>query len=174
MAIAALIACKFGIIVLVRTTEHWFKRWGYTAQKPIERAYKQRPEALAARLETEYPRMQHQILAEGVEIYYGDETCVRTSDLRGRGFAPRGHTPVGPLLSQRTSVSLVSAISNQGTLRFRVLEEAIDAKTLVAFHKRLCRDAGRRVFLILDQLNARKACEMRAWVAAQADEIALF
>lgn len=97
-----------------------------------------------------------------------------TSDPRGRSFAPKGKTPVRTLLSQRRSVSFLSTISNTGTLRFMVLKKAIDAPTLITFFKRLCKDAGRKVFVILDNLSVHKARDVRAWVEAHAEAIALF
>lgn len=173
-AIVQLIARRFGLTLPVRTMGHYLKRWGFTAQKPIKRAYEQRPEAIAAWLKTEYPRIQRRAVAEGAEIHWGDETSLSTSDARGRGFAPRGRTPVRPLLSRRRSVSFLSTISNAGTLRFMVLKKAIDARTLIAFFTRLCKDAGRKVFVILDNLNVHKARDVRAWVEAHTDDIALF
>jgi transposase len=173
-AIVELIATRYGITLPVRTMGHYLKRWGFTAQKPIKRAYEQRPEAIAAWLTTEYPRIQRQAAREGAEIYWGDETSLSTSDPWGRGFAPKGRTPVRPMLSQRRSVSYLSAISNQGLLRFLVLKKAIDAPTLITFLKRLCQDAGQKVYLILDNLNVHKARDVRAWVEAHADQIALF
>ena len=55
-----------------------------------------------------------------------------------------------------------------------VLKKAIDAPTLMRFFTRLCRDAGKQVFVILDNLNVHKARDVRDWVAAHADAIALF
>ena len=172
-AIAQLIQRKFGIAMPVRTMGHYLQRWGFTAQKPLKRAYEQRPEAIAAWLQHEYPRIKARALAEGAEIHWGDETSLSTSDPRGRGFAPKGKTPVRTVLSQRRSVSFLSTISNTGTLRFMVLKKAIDAPTLIRFFRRLCRDAGRKVIVILDNLNVHKARDVRDWVAAHADAIAL-
>ena len=172
-AIAQLIQRKFGIAMPVRTMGHYLQRWGFTAQKPLKRAYEQRPEAIAAWLQHEYPRIKARALAEGAEIHWGDETSLSTSDPRGRGFAPKGKTPVRTVLSQRRSVSFLSTISNTGTLRFMVLKKAIDAPTLIRFFRRLCRDAGRKVIVILDNLNVHKARDVRDWVAAHADAIEL-
>jgi len=173
-AIAQLIQRKFGIALPVRTMGHYLQRWGFTAQKPIKRAYEQRPDAIAAWLKTEYPRIKRRARAEGAEIHWGDETSLSTSDPRGRSFAPKGKTPVRTLLSQRRSVSFLSTISNTGTLRFMVLKKAIDAATLIKFFTRLCKDAGRKVFVILDNLNVHKARDVRDWVAAHPDAIALY
>ncbi|MHB0949813.1 MAG: IS630 family transposase [Gemmatimonadaceae bacterium] len=173
-AIVALVQRTYGLTLPVRTMGHYLARWGFTAQKPITRAYEQRPEAIAAWLKTEYPRIRRLAAAEGAEIYWGDETSLSTSDPRGRGFAPKGRTPVRPIRSQRKSVSYLSAISNRGLLRFMVLQQAVDASRLITFLKRLCKDAGRKVVLILDNLNVHKARDVRAWVDAHADQIAVF
>ena len=174
VAIAQLIQRKFQIVLPVRTMGHYLKRWGFTAQKPLKRAYEQRPEAIAAWLKTEYPRIKRRALAERAEIHWGDETGLSTSDPRGRSFAPKGKTPVRTVLSHRRSVSFLSAISNTGTLRFMVLKKAIDAPTLIMFFRRLCKDAGRKVFVILDNLNVHKARAVKAWLAAHAEHIAVF
>lgn len=173
-AIAQLIHQKFGIALPVRTMGHYLQRWGFTAQKPIKRAYEQRPEAIAAWLKTEYPRIKRRAVAEGAEIHWGDETSLSTSDPRGRSFAPKGKTPVRTILSQRRSVSFLSTISNAGTLRFMVLKKAIDAATLIKFFTRLCKDAGHKVFVILDNLNVHKARDVRTWVDEHTEQIALF
>ena len=174
VAIAQLIERRYGIALPVRTMGHYLTRWGFTAQKPLKRAYEQRPEAIAAWLKTEYPRIKRRALAEDAEIHWGDETGLSTSYPRGRSFAPKGKTPVRTVLSQRRSVSFLSAISNAGTLRFMVLKPPIDAPTLIKFFTRLCKDAGRKVFVILDNLNVHKARAVTAWVAAHSDAIALF
>jgi transposase len=54
-----------------------------------------------------------------------------------------------------------------------VLKKAVDAPTLITFLTRLGKDAGRKVVLILDNLNVRKAKDVRAWVAAHAELIAI-
>jgi transposase len=172
-AIGELIERRYGLTLPVRTIGHYLTRWGFTAQKPIKCAYEQRPKAIAQWLKTEYPRLKRQAATEGAEIYWGDETSLSTSDPRGRSFAPKGRTPVRPMLSQRKSVSYLSAISNTGLLRFMVLKKAIDAPTLLTFLKRLCKDAGRKVVLILDNLNVHKAKDVRAWVEAHLELIAV-
>lgn len=82
--------------------------------------------------------------------------------------------PGRTILSQRRSVSFLSTISNAGTLRFMVLKKAIDAPTRIRFFRRLCRDAGKKVFLIRDNLNVPKACAVRDWLAEHADAIEVF
>jgi len=172
-AIAQLVRQRYGVRLPVRTVGHYLQRWGFTPQKPLKRAYEQRPEAIAHWLAHEYPKIKARARREGAEIHWGDETSLSTSDPRGRGYAPRGQTPVLPVLSQRRSVSFLSTVTNAGTVRWMVLHGALTAQTLIRFLRRLIRDAGRKVFLILDNRNVHKAATVRAWVAAHAEAIAL-
>lgn len=173
-AVGELIRTRYGITVPVRTLGHYLHRWGFTAQRPLKRAYEQRPEAIRHWLTHAYPAIKARARREGAEIHWGDETSLSTSDARGRGFAPRGKTPVLPVLSQRRSVSFLSTVTNQGTLRFMTLHKALDAPILIRFLRRLIRDADRKVFLILDNLKVHKAAKVRAWVDGHPDAIALF
>lgn len=173
-AIGALIQQRYGLRMPVRTIGHYLQRWGFTPQKPLKRAYEQRPEAIQHWLTHEYPAIAARAKAEGAEIHWGDETSLSTSDPRGRGFAPRGRTPVLTVVSRRKSVSFLSTVTNQGKVRFMVLEGPLSAQILIRFLRRLIRDTTRRVFVILDNLNVHKAAKVRAWVAAHGDAIALF
>jgi transposase len=173
-AIGALLRQRYGVRMPVRTIGHYLKRWGFTPQKPLKRAYEQRPELIDRWLTHEYPAIAARAKAEGAEIHWGDETSLSTSDPRGRGFAPRGQTPVLTVVSRRTSVSFLSTVTNQGTVRFMALEGPLSAQILIRFLRRLIRDTNRRVFLILDNLNVHKAAKVRAWVAAHCDAIELF
>ncbi len=49
---------EFGIQLQVRSIDKYLTRWGFTPQKPIERAYEQSPAAVQAWLEGEYPAIE--------------------------------------------------------------------------------------------------------------------
>lgn len=173
-AIGELIRQRYGVRLPVRTIGHYLQRWGFTPQKPLKRAYEQRPEAIGRWLQHEYPAIKARAQREGAEIHWGDETSLSTSDPRGRGFAPRGQTPVLTVVAQRKSVSFLSTVTNQGTVRFMGLRGPLSAPLLIQFLRRLTRDTDRKVFLILDNLKVHKAAKVRAWVAAHRDQIELF
>jgi len=94
LAIARLIEQEFGLVLPIRTVGEYLKRWGFTPQKPIRRAYEQRPEAVQAWLDKDYPDIARRAQHEGAEIHWGDETALANTDVRGRGYAPKGQTPV--------------------------------------------------------------------------------
>jgi transposase len=173
-AIGELIHDRYGIRLPVRTIGHYLKRWGFTAQKPLKRAYEQRPEEIDRWLKREYPSIARRASQEGAEIHWGDETSLSTSDPRGRGYAPRGRTPVLKVVSRRQRVSFLSTVTNQGKLRFMVLPGALNTSLFIRFLRQLIRDSDRKVFLIVDNLRVHKGKKVRAWIDDNRERIEVF
>jgi len=173
-AVVELIRQQCGVRLPVRTVGHYLKRWGFTPQKPIKKAYEQRPAEVKAWLDEEYPAIAWRASEEGAEIHWGDETGLRSDDVRGRGYAPKGKTPMVRVCNKRESLSLISTVTNQGKVRWMVFDGALDAKTLIGFFKRLIKDAQRKVFLILDNLKVHHAKLVKAWLAEREEEIEVF
>ncbi len=48
---------------------------------------------------------------------------------------------------------MISSISNQGQGRFMMSREAMHSDLLITFMRRLIKDAGEKVFLLLDNLR---------------------
>jgi transposase len=107
-------------------------------------------------------------------IYWGDETGISNQDQIGRSYAPRGQTPVVVRMAKRVTQSMISAVSNRGLMRFMLYQGALNADRFIAFLRRLGRDAGQKVFLIVDNLKVHHAARVKKWVAAHAHEIELF
>lgn len=78
------------------------------------------------------------------------------------------------VVAQRRSVSSLSTITNQGKVRFMVLQGPLSAATLIRFLQRLIRDRGRKVFVILDNLTVHRAAKAYGWVGEHRDEIEVF
>lgn len=175
VAIGLLIELEFGVKLPVRTVGHYLKRWGYTPQKPIRKAYEQRPEAVKLWLTQAYPAIAKRAKEENGEVYWGDETGLRTDDVRGRSYSPQGVTPIIRVhRGKRENLSMISAVTNRGVLRWMVLEEALNAERLIEFFERLIRDAGRKVFLIVDNLPVHHAKVVKAWLAERTNQIEVF
>ena len=164
-AMGELIWRRFGVRLAVRTAGKYLARWGFTAQKPIRRAYERDPAAVRRWLRRDYPAIAARARAEGGAVFWGDETGLRSDDVRGRSYAPRGRTPQVRVRQKRTSLGLISALTNRGELRWMVIDGAVKAPTLIRFLGRLVRDAGREVFLVLDRLPVHRAKPVRAWSA---------
>jgi transposase len=170
-AVGALIARRCGVALAVRTVGKYLARWGFTAQKPIRRAYEQDPAAVRRWLRRDYPAIAARAKRARGVIFWGDETGLRSDDVRRRSFAPRGRTPEVRVCHRRAGLSLISAVTNRGELRWMAADGAVNAPTVIRFLQRLIRDARRKVFLILDRLQPHRARLTREWLAEHRAEI---
>jgi transposase len=170
-AVRALIRRRCGVRLAVRTTGTYLARWGFTAQKPLRRAYEQQPAAVRDWLRREYPAIVARARRARGVIFWGDETGLRAEDVRGRSYALPGKTPVVRPSRRRIGLGLVSAVSNRGELRWKVLDGAIKAPVLIGFLQRLIRDVGRKVFLVLDRLPVHRSALVREWLARHKAQI---
>ena len=173
-AIQSAIYQLWRVRIAIRTIGDYMKRWGFTPQKPIKKAYEQSPKAVQEWLDHTYPEIKKLAEKEKAEIYWGDETGVRNDCQHSRGYAPRGQTPVVEINAKRFSVNMVSAINNQGLLRFMIYETSMTARVLIKFMRRLIKDAGRKVFLILDNLRVHHAKLVKEWLLRHQEKIEVF
>jgi len=173
-AVKLLIRQWFGIEMPIRTVGEYLKRWGFTPQKPVKRAYEQSSQVVKKWLETDYPVISSRAKQEKAEIHWGDETGIQTGANRVRGFAPKGQTPVVRLVAKKSHVSMISAITNGGKVRFMMYRDAMNSKLLIKFMTRLTKDAGRKVFLILDNLRCHHGKEVKKWLEDHREQIEVF
>ena len=75
--------------------------------------------------------------------------------------------------AKRVTRSMIAAVSNRGLMRFMLYEGALNGDLFLDFLRRLVRDAGRKVVLIVDNLKVHKAGKVRAWLESHAHEIEL-
>ena len=165
---------KFGVKVSVWTVGRYLKRWGFTPQKPLNRAYEQNPEAVAQWLKEEYPEIREQAQAEGAEIHWGDEMGVRSDHHAARSFANKGQTPVIATTGQRFSCNMMSAITNRGKLAFMVFEGRFNAEVCIGFFRRLVRHSPRKVFLIMDRHPVHRSGDVARWLEKHEEQMRMF
>ena len=174
-AVMQLIEQECGLKLGVRTVGKYLARWGFTPQKPIKKAYEQRPEAVKAWLDEHYPAIEAKAKAEGGEIHWGDETALVNTDVRGRSYAPAGETPVAFTVgSTRQKLSMIATVTNRGKARWMIIDEAFNSDKLIEFLEALIKDAGKKVFLILDNLRVHHSKPVKAWLAERKEQIEVF
>jgi transposase len=173
-AVAELIRDRFGIKLPVRTMGLYLGRWGFTPQKPMKKAYEQSPAAVKKWLDEEYPVIAACAKVEGAEIHCCDETGLRNDDVRGRSYAPQGQTPVIRVNSKRHGLSVISSVTNKGQMRWMAFDGALNSDILIDFLRRLVKDAGRKIYLILDNLRVHHSKPVKAWLAEHEDQIEVF
>lgn len=174
-AVGDLIRQETGLDMPVRTVGEYLRRWGFTPQKPVRRAYERCEKSVRRWIDEEYPGIAAKARQEGAEIHWGDETGLRSDDVTGRGYAPKGSTPVRRTKGTPEKINMISTVTNRGKVRFMFYKGGLNAEVFLRFLQRLLRDAGaRKLFVIVDNLRVHHARVVREWVDARPDRIELF
>lgn len=173
-AVGELIRERFGIDLSVWTVGRYLKRWGFTPQKPLRRAYERDPAAVQQWLETDYPAIAKRAKAEKGRVYWGDEMGMRSDHQAGYSYGRKGKTPVVPGTGQRFGCNMISTLTNQGQLAWMVFHKRFTTDVFLEFLRRVIRHAGRKVFLIVDGHPVHRSRKAKAWVAERSEQIEMF
>ena len=69
---------------------------------------------------------------------------------------------------------MISTVTNRGKCRWMMIDGAFTSDRLIEFMELLVKDAGRKVFLILDNLRVHHSKPVKKWLAKHEDEIEVF
>jgi transposase len=173
-AVSMLIAQKHGIRLPIRTVGEYLKRWNFTPQRPQKRFYERKEAEVKKWLNEEYPAIKARAHKEKAEIHWLDEAGIRSDDHHGRGYSPRGHTPVCRVKGTAEKINIVSTVTNQGKVRFMFYRSTMDAKKFILFLRRLKKSTDKKVFLIADNLRTHHSDHVKDWIAAHNEKIEIF
>jgi transposase len=165
---------KFGIKLSKASVCRLLVQLGLTPQRPVWRAYQQRPEQVQKWLEEEYPRIRALARRNKALIFFGDEAGIRSDHHAGTTWAIKGKTPVVSSTGARFGLNLISAVSAQGEFRFMTVKGRVGAARFIEFIKRLIHGVDRMVFLIVDGHPAHKAKMVSRYVDSIKDRFRLF
>jgi transposase len=172
-AVQDLIRNEYGISMPVRTVGEYLRRWGYTAKKPRRHARDQDPNEVDRWLNETYPELVRRAGEGGADILWCDETGVAADAYPGFGYARGGRRATLEVPKPHLRINLVSAISNEGSLRFMTHKGSMNGALFIVFLGRLLRGATRKISLIVDRLKAHDTAEVRRWLAEHKDKIEL-
>ena len=85
---------KFGVKLSKSSVCRLLAQLGLTPQRPVWRAYQQRPEEVQKWLQEEYPLIRRLAKQKKALIFFGDEAGVRSDHHAGTTWALKGKTPV--------------------------------------------------------------------------------
>ncbi|WP_136810871.1 IS630 family transposase [Desulfosediminicola flagellatus] len=150
------------------------KKMGLSPQRPTHRAIQRDELSVYKWMAEDYPAIRKLAKEQNAEIFFGDESSVRSDYHSGTTWAPVGKTPTVKTTASRHKVNLVSAISPRGTMRFMSTDGNVTATVFIEFLKRLLYKANRPVFLILDNHSVHRSKEVREFVKSRAGKLRLF
>jgi transposase len=172
--IGQIIYQRFGIKLSKASVCRLLNQLGLTPQRPVWRAYQQKPEAVEKWLQEEYPRIQRLARQSKAMIFFGDEAGVRSDHHAGTTWAVEGKTPVVSSTGARFGLNMISAVSAQGEFRFMIVRGRVGAAQFINFLKRLLHGVERKVFLIVDGHPAHKAKMVTRFIETVKERFCLF
>ncbi len=168
------ISDRFGVKLSKMSVCRLLARLGLTPQRPIWRAYQQKPEEVQRWLNKEYPKIRSLARREKAQIFFGDEAGVRSDHHAGTTWAVQGKTPVVSSTGARFGLNMISAVSAQGEFRFMVVRSRVGATFFVEFIKRLVHGSDRMIFLIVDGHPSHRARKVTKFIETIKDRFRLF
>jgi transposase len=173
-AVKQLIFEKYGIELSRWQVGRYLKSWGYTPQKPISKAFEQKPEKVKEWLTKEFPAIKKRAAKEKAVIYFGDETGMRSDHQAGTSYAPKGETPVIKKTGQRFSLNMISALSNRGHLQFMVIDGRFNGEIFITFLKQMIKYSRQKIYFVTDGHPAHKTIKLKEWLEYNKDKIEVF
>ncbi len=158
---------RFGIFLPVRTMRKYLRKWGFTPQKPIRKAWQQSSEAVRVWLEETYPKIAHRAKARGALIYWVDETGVTNQANSQKGYAPKGKTPVLKQDGTKRTVNMISGVTNRGDVRFMCYTSTMTQSKFILFLSKLLKSNDGPVVVITDNLRVHHGKRVAEWVKQQ-------
>jgi transposase len=149
-AIATLIDQRYGIRLSVNSVGRLLAQLGITPQKPLWKAYQQDPERVQKWIQEEYPAIAKEAKRLAAEIWFGDESGLRSDYHAGTTWARKGETPVVSSTGARYRLNMLSAVNRRGRMRFMIEKKGLNAGVVCQFLHRLMVGSTRPVFLIWD------------------------
>jgi transposase len=172
--VATLIYKKYKIRLSAVSVGRLLAQMGITCQKPIHRALQRNKTLVRKWLKEEYPEIKSMALKEGAEIYFGDAAGIRSDHHSGTTWGKRGKTPIVESSGARFSLSLISAVSAKGKMRFMIREGGVNSKVFIGFLKQLLIGARKKIYLILDRGPAHISKMTKAFVESLGGKLRIF
>lgn len=173
--IVAAIAKKiFGVEVLATTIHIHLKKMGLSPQKPRYVPREQDPSEVEHFLNEKFPRIQRLAKRIDADIAFEDEAGVDMSEHAGRTWGLIGQPPTIAVSGQRGRFNVLSLVTKEGTLEFKVTDEHIDSDTYIDFLSEVLEGRDRPLIVVLDHARFHNSKAVRIFVRENRKRIRIF
>lgn len=173
-AVVALVEKEFGKKVSVWTAGRYLQKRNYTPQKPQRRAYQQDPQEKERFLHRRFPAIARSAREHGAVLVWTDETGFRSTDTRGRSYAPQGAGSVIDISGRRFACSMISGITADGRAEAMVFTGSFTAEVFIAFLEVLISRFHEMVYLLMDEHPVHMSAMVQEWLKEHHDRIRAF
>ena len=173
-AIGALIYKRYGIRLSANSVGRLLAQLDITAQKPLWKAYQQDPERVRKWVQEEYPAIEKEARQMKAELWFADESGLRSDYHAGTTWGVKGHTPVVKSTGARYRLNMISAVNRRGGMRFMIEEKGVNADVICRFLDRLMAGSKAPVFLIWDGHPVHKSGQVKKTVESYEGKLRLY
>jgi len=172
--VGELIEKKYGVSLSTVSVGRLLKKLGITCQKPLMKAFQQDPVVMREWEDKVYPAIREEAQKEGAQIFFEDESGVRSDYHAGTTWGIKGQTPVIRTTGARFSLNMISAISAQGKMRFMTVKGRVNAGVFCDFLSRLLHHTEKPIFLILDGHPVHRATKVKRLVESTKGKLRIY
>lgn len=159
---------RYGVTVSFNTVWRRLRDAGFTYQTPERRYFELNEEAREEWMRDEAPLIRAAVRDFRAILYFEDEANVSLTASLGKTWAFRGHTPYVRVTGKRGGVTVMSALSGQGRLLFRLFKERIASDQVIDFLGQMLRHHRRRhLVVVMDQAPPHTSKKTKAYIDSQ-------
>ena len=174
-AVQTRIKQKYSVDLSLQAVSNYLNMYvGFFPQKPIWRTYERNDQRVRIWLEKTYPAIAARARQEKAEIHWGDETGLRSDDVKGRSYAPKGKTLVQYVKAAPEKLNMISTVTNRELMRFMFYRETMTAQLLIRFLKRMIRSSQKKILLIINNLRVNHGKLLQEWLTENKAFIEIF
>jgi transposase len=162
------IQSEFAVVLSKQTVMRRLHEAGLTYQKPEREYFELSEEDRQEWVRTQVPKIRRAVKKYNAILYFQDEANISLTALLGKTWAPCGQTPKQKVTGKRGGVSAMSAITQRGSLIFRLHEKRIASQEVIDFLAQMLKHHSRRhLVVVMDQAPPHVSKKTTSFIDSQ-------